>query len=290
MKISVVVPTLNRPDLLARTLAHLEQQDRAPDEVIISAPSAAHVPSYLAERYQLRFIFGAYGSSAQRNIALESLLSTTDIITFFDDDYLPARNYIARVASHFDRMNDVAAMMGHVIVDGARGSGLSFEEGEMALRAAEVSIYPHENPVDLPGTYGCNMSIRAALVGSLRFDERLVLYGWQEDIDFSSQLRCRGRVIKMADLLGVHLGIKTARVSGKRLGYSQVVNPTYLVRKGSMPKRFALNLMARNVTANIVKSLWSEPYVDRRGRLMGNIIGAYHLARGRIEPEYVLKL
>lgn len=290
MKISVVIPTFNRSHLLARMLAHLEKQERLPDEVVISAPDETHVPAYASERFELRSVYGSTGSSAQRNTALEALLATTDIITFFDDDYLPARNYLARVAAYFEQMNDVAAMMGHVVVDGARGSGLSFEEGEMALRAAEASLYPYDPPVDLPGTYGCNMSIRAAVVGTLRFDERLVLHGWQEDIDFSGQLRARGRVVKMADLLGVHLGVKTGRVSGRRLGYSQVVNPTYLILKGSMPPRFALNLMARNVTANLVKSFWTEPYIDRRGRLLGNLIGVYHLATGRIEPEYILKL
>lgn len=290
MKISVVIPTLNRPDLLARVLAHLEKQERLPDEVVISAPSETHVPPFTSNRFEVRSVYGAVGLSAQRNTAMETLLSSTDVITFFDDDYLPARNYLARVAAHFERMTDVAAMMGHVAVDGARGSGLSFEEGEMALRAAEASVYSDEAPVDLPGTYGCNMSFRTAAIGTLRFDERLVLYGWQEDIDFSGQLRARGRVVRMADLLGVHLGIKTARVSGRRLGYSQVVNPTYLILKGSMPPRFALNLMARNVTANLVKSVWSEPHVDRRGRLLGNLIGVYHLATGRIEPEYILKL
>jgi len=134
------------------------------------------------------------------------------------------------------------------------------------------------------------MSFRSSLIGDLRFDERLVLYGWQEDIDFTSQMRSRGRVVCVTSITGVHLGIKTGRVSGKRFGYSQVANAIYLIRKGTVPASFALPLMFRNITANLAKSLWPEPYVDRRGRLYGNALAILHIAMGRIEPEYILKI
>ena len=144
--------------------------------------------------------------------------------------------------------------------------------------------------VDHVGAYGCNMSLRSSLVGDLRFDERLVLYGWQEDIDFTSRMRSKGRVVSVTSITGVHLGIKTGRVSGERFGYSQVANAIYLIRKGSVPASFALPLMFRNIAANLAKSLWPEPYVDRRGRLRGNLRAILHVAMGRIEPEYILKI
>jgi glycosyltransferase involved in cell wall biosynthesis len=290
MKVAVIIPTLGRQALLGRQLAYLNELDRLPDEVIVSAPDETHVPAHLATRYPLSHVFGPSGSSVQRNRGLEAALGRADVVTFFDDDFLPAHNYLARLVECFENLPDVAAIMGHVTVDGARGSGLTFEEGMMILRATEACASSRADPVEQPGAYGCNMSMRAALIGALRFDERLVLYGWQEDIDFTGRLRSRGRIVKVAALQGVHLGASAGRVSGVRFGYSQIVNPTYLIRKGTMPTGFALNLMARNVAANVLKSLWSEPHVDRLGRLKGNLIGAYHMARGRIEPEYVLKL
>jgi hypothetical protein len=180
--------------------------------------------------------------------------------------------------------------MGHVVEDGAKTAGLSFEQGLAALRSAEASCPTTPRVRDHVGAYGCNMSIRSKLIGDLRFDERLVLYGWQEDIDFTSQLRRRGRVVEYNTLVGVHLGVKTGRVSGVRFGYSQIVNPIYLINKGTVPATFALELMARNITANLVRSFWPEPWIDRRGRLRGNLLAACHLMMGRIEPEYVLKI
>ena len=213
-----------------------------------------------------------------------------DVITFFDDDFLPADDYLDRLVQHFQRHDEVAAIMGHTAVDGAQGAGLTFEEGLMALRALEASVVADEAPRDQTGTYGCNMSLRASSIGDLRFDERLALYGWQEDIDFTGRLRRSGRVVSVTDLIGVHLGVKSGRVSGVRFGYSQLVNPTYLIRKGSIPRAFGINLMMRNVAANILRSPWPESFEDRRGRLKGNVIAAFHLMQGRVEPEYILKL
>ena len=57
-----------------------------------------------------------------------------------------------------------------------------------------------------------------------------------------------------------------------------------------MPVRFALELMTRNIIVNLVRSAWPEPYVDRRGRLRGNLLAVWHVPMGGIEPEYILKI
>ena len=75
-----------------------------------------------------------------------------------------------------------------------------------------------------------------------------------------------------------------------RLGYSQIINPVYIVLKGNMSFAYAFRLAARNVLANLVKSIRPESYVDRRGRLRGNLIGMLHLVTGRLTPEYILEL
>jgi hypothetical protein len=69
-----------------------------------------------------------------------------------------------------------------------------------------------------------------------------------------------------------------------------VVNPIYLIRKGSLPASFALGLLARNLAANVVRSLRPEPWVDRRGRLRGNLLGIVHVMSGRVAPEHALKI
>ncbi|WP_188577411.1 glycosyltransferase family 2 protein [Azorhizobium oxalatiphilum] len=290
MKLVLIIPSFGRKEILHRLLMHLEGQRRPPDEVIVTAPDASHVPCYQPETYRLTHVYGARGLCAQRNRALALVEGRFDVITFFDDDFIPADDYILEAVRAFEAQPDYAVLMGNVLHDGARDAGLTFDQGCAILRRAERGPPLDHPPVEHPGAYGCNMSIRAALIGPRRFDERLVLYGWQEDIDFTSQLRGHGRIMRLAHLVGVHLGFKSGRVSGVRFGYSQIVNPIYLARKGTMPVRFASGLIARNVLSNLIRSIRPEPHVDRRGRLRGNLLGATHLLIGRIEPEYILKL
>jgi GT2 family glycosyltransferase len=289
MRLIVIIPTYKRKDLLSRTLEHLESQTRSPDEVIVSAPDAAHVDPFKPKRFPISYVFGKEGLCAQRNQAIEQALGHCDIITFFDDDFLPASDYLSRVEEAFGEHPDWSALRGHAVVDGATNAGYTFEEGRALLRQAEGCERPIQ-VAEQTGAYGCNMSVRASHIGDLRCDERLVLYGWLEDVDFTSQLKRLGRVVSLSTLIGVHLGIKTGRESAVRLGYSQLANPVYLLRKGTVPAKFALEMMGRNIAANMIKSFWPEPYADRRGRLKGNLLAASHLIRGRIEPEYILKL
>ncbi|MFM9882251.1 MAG: glycosyltransferase family 2 protein, partial [Burkholderiales bacterium] len=74
------------------------------------------------------------------------------------------------------------------------------------------------------------------------------------------------------------------------IGYSQVVNPVYLVRKGTMDWRYAFKIVSRNVSANHLRAFGAEPWVDRIGRVRGNWIGVLDVLRGKITPERVEKL
>ena len=90
--------------------------------------------------------------------------------------------------------------------------------------------------------------------------------------------------------VGVHLGSKTGRTPGKKLGYSQVANPLYLAHKGTYPLDHALRSIARNISMNIIRSIRPEPYIDRRGRVIGNWLALRDVLGGKISPEKILTL
>jgi hypothetical protein len=48
--------------------------------------------------------------------------------------------------------------------------------------------------------------------------------------------------------------------------------------------------VARNLAANAVRSFAPEPYVDRRGRLLGNLIALRELISGKAHPTRILTL
>jgi hypothetical protein len=48
--------------------------------------------------------------------------------------------------------------------------------------------------------------------------------------------------------------------------------------------------MWRNIAANIARSFFPEPWVDRKGRLKGNLLALIDIARGRDSPGRILQL
>jgi hypothetical protein len=48
--------------------------------------------------------------------------------------------------------------------------------------------------------------------------------------------------------------------------------------------------MWRNIAANVVRSVSPEPWIDRRGRLKGNILAAIDVLIGRSSPNRIVRL
>ena len=139
--------------------------------------------------------------------------------------------------------------------------------------------------------YGCNMAYRALLFGSVQFDERLPLHGWLEDRDFSARVRTLGPIVSCRDLWGVHLGLKIGKTSDVRVGVSQIVNPYCRIYfKGSLRLGDASRLLMRPLLKNIMRVFSPEPYIDRRRRLWGNMLGFAHLLSGRVDPARILEV
>jgi GT2 family glycosyltransferase len=292
LEIAVGIATSGRREILTRTLEFLARQTRLPDLLVICPAQPEDVdPSSLA-RFPSRTltVAGARGLPAQRNVIL-SASGEADFIIYFDDDFFAESTYLEAVERIFKLYPEIAAVTGHLLADGIQGPGLTVEEAQAILQADEQST-PSDRIADCYGTYGCNMCFRlkTILENEIRFDENLPLYGWQEDIDFSLRVAPFGRVVKADALRGVHLGTKSGRTSGIRFGYSQIANPVYLIRKGTMSRKHAGKLMWRNLAANLVRSFHPEPWIDRKGRLKGNMLALLDVARGDVSPHRILQL
>lgn len=286
MRVAVIYATVGRATILAPVLDRLRQQTRLPDCVIVSAVTPEDVVGTEASPLCPEVIYGPKGLCAQRNRALAAVDGQADIVLFFDDDFLPANDYLAEMVALFEEQPDLVGVDGHVIADGATNAGYSFDDG-LRILAGDVRPVP---PIisHRIALYGCNMAIRVDAARDLSFDERLPFYGWLEDIDFTHRLSKRGTLIKSSRLAGVHLATKGGRTSGLRFGYSQVANPIYMWRKGSIPTGLALTQTMRNIASNAVRSIRPESYVDRRGRLRGNLLGLFDLLTARLDPERIL--
>lgn len=292
MKVAIGIATAGRQAQLQLTLQQVAKLDPLPQAIFVCPASADDYandpPSEISTITHL--VHGERGLCRQRN-SIIAKCREFDVLTFLDDDFYPAVDYIARVDSIFEKFPEVVIATAHPESDGAAGPGISHDEALSTLARLEAEPQGDETIQSTYGGYGCNMSLRLQTVydHAVYFDEDLPLYGWLEDIDFSRRLSRHGRVVKANTLQGVHLGTKRGRTPGRQLGYSQIVNPLYMWRKGSMDGSYAVRQISRNVAKNSFRALYPEPWVDRRGRLLGNLIGAMDVLRGIAHPNHALR-
>ncbi|KIT16300.1 glycosyltransferase family 2 protein [Jannaschia aquimarina] len=295
-RLAVAICSVGRPDCVRDLIEPLVRQTRQADLIVFAVTRPEDIgfdPSELfPDETEVSVVLSEKGLPRQRNAALDKIGDRADIVVFYDDDFVPTKTSLAGVEAFFDAFADVNGATGDLIADGIHGAGYSHGDA-MDLVTAYERDHSEQAPTiireGLAGLYGCNMVYRLTAVGTERFDETLPLYGWQEDIDFAA--RIPGRRVKTDAFAGVHRGAKSGReTAGRRLGYSQMANPWYLWRKGTMTRRFALRLMSRNLVANHIKMLRPEPWIDRRARARGNWKALAEIATGRADPRRILDM
>jgi len=286
------VSTRGRPDIVNALVEQLDEQTRAPAHVFVIGTSATDIARLNQTRTNLTAVIGREGSSSQRNDGLALAGARFSSIVFFDDDFVPSRFWIERMEAVFAAHPDIVGLTGIVLADGTTTAGIGLDDARATVRAydAEPGGVRIHDRLNYGGNMGCNMAFRASALAGITFDERLPLYAWLEDGDFRKQVEKRGRVVRVEGLWGVHLGHKQGRGRGVTIGYSQIANAIYLARKGTIPKSHLAKLATQNFIANLVRSIRPEPFVDRRGRLWGNLLALADTVRGRVRPERILEL
>lgn len=288
LRIHIVIATVGRGALLRQTVDLIAAQTRRVDGVVIVAPAADDFGTAGESPVQPELVLSPKGLCRQRNRALDLLEGRTDVVLFLDDDFVMAPDYVAAIEELFVSDPGLAGITGNLVADGVRHGGFTVEQALDLIARDAAELDPAIGP--RTALYGCNMALRMALAQGLRFDEALPLYGWQEDIDYTMRLARRGRLISTGRVTGVHLGVRGGRTSGRRLGYSQVANIVYLLRKGTIPFGLAQRLFWQNLASNLLRTPFPEPHIDRAGRLAGNLRALADLALGRIDPRKIERM
>ncbi len=287
----VVISSAGRPELLQETvLSVLGQTERCLLRLSVTGPEDVFPET--REIAGVQVLTGPRGSSRQRNAALASITHQPECVLFIDDDVELDADYVRETLLCYRTQPSVAVVNGRNLAHGRYRAGecdrrqarvlIAEARGQMAVRRPEPgAITP------MATSYGCRMSMRGSLLGRVHFDERLVLYGFLEDLDFALACRPFGTMVESVRALGVHLEVASGRLGGVRRGYSDVVNPLYVARKwaGYTMSRAILGSLRRTWTS--AAGAMSE---GDRGRLRGNLLGWRDALRGKLEPEHILEL
>jgi GT2 family glycosyltransferase len=286
---AVVIATKGRPQEVSKLLGALALQTVNPKLIVVSASHESDIEPNLVLAKNVELLFGPPGLTAQRNRGLSLARNGYDLVVFFDDDFIPSRFWIERAQYLFARQIDLGTVTGRVLLDAIKVGELPWSEGQAIVDRADCSN-------EMPGLsnyrtwtnspYGCNMAYRTKAIEGMMFDERLALSGWLEDLDFGLRAGRRGGMVSTDFVWGVHLGSGGGRGSDVRFGYSQIVNPWYLMKKGVINPLDGVRRIGQGLASNAIRVV-QKSHVDRRGRIIGNLMGIKDIVTGKWAPERI---
>lgn len=134
MRISVIIPHLNQPDMLARCLASLDAGTRHPDEVFVVDNGSAVLPDVPAHVTLLRQAIPGPGPA--RNLGVSH--ATGDICAFIDADCLADPDWLASAAA---AMTDHDILGGDVRIAYADPANLTVLEAYESIYAYRMDRY-----------------------------------------------------------------------------------------------------------------------------------------------------
>jgi glycosyltransferase involved in cell wall biosynthesis len=184
---SVVVPTRDRPERLARCLAALERQRGASVEVVVvddGSARADEVSEAVARCPRARVIHQkTAGPAAARNAGARG--ARAPFVGFTDDDCEPAPDWAARL---WGRLREGA--------DALAGTTVNARPRDPRARASQiVTDYVSQRALEQPSRTSFapsnNIACTAELLGSVPFDERYRAAGG-EDRDWCARLVAQG--------------------------------------------------------------------------------------------------
>jgi GT2 family glycosyltransferase len=197
-RLSIVVPTYRRPELLARCLAALVGQKLNPAayEIVVADDASSNATHEQIEAFAasvpaaVRYVpvDGNHGPAAARNAGWRAACG--EVIAFTDDDTIVDAGWAAAGLGAFDRDPNLAAATGRTDVP-LPPRPTDYERNEAGLATAEFI------------TANCFVR-RRALEAVGGFDERFRL-AWREDSDLHFSLLERGlKIVKVPEAVIVH--------------------------------------------------------------------------------------
>ena len=213
MKVSVVVPTLNREQPLCDTLRHfLEAETYGNRELIVIDQSDRHgaaTEEFLSKHKEdMQYVrVTKKGLPSARNEGVRR--STGDIVVFVDDDVLPREGFLA---AHVKRYADptVVGVTGPALAPGDHPKSRE-EIGEAAFKsvsAQQLMRFDLGFPVVAQWAVGCNMSFRREVILRLGgFDEVFERAPIGDDAEFSHRAKTLGTIWYEPDAALIHLQV-----------------------------------------------------------------------------------
>ena len=269
--ISVVIPTYQRPADLLKALAHIQQCDPRPAEIIVHIDNDDHQTETIlqAQGNDALVILKSdtqVGPGGGRNRAIAK--AQYDIVASFDDDSYPLdRDYFARLLQLFDRFPK-AAVIGAAI----------YHLGEPIQPDRPTATWEH-------AFVGCGCAYRrSAFLATQGYVELPLAYG-MEEVDLSLRLHHQGWGVLITPWLRVFHDTHLAHHNHPKITAASITNQALLTYLRYPPTYWGVG--AGQVLSRI---LWLLRHQRRAGVLQGivnipGLISQHSPLRQTVSPQ-----
>jgi GT2 family glycosyltransferase len=217
MKVSIIIPTYNRNEMLCKTIANILLFEHQYHELIIVDQTKEHETQTrlyldnLVSGKKIKYLYVDYPNLPNaRNVGIQA--ASGDIILFFDDDVEINKDTIPSHVSGFS-LADVGCVTGKVIVQNTKQDGNKVLENTGILkkrlkkllflflkkrasyvgRLGILANYSGDKTLPADSCIGCNMSFKKeAFIKCGLFDSNFTGNAVREDTDMSVRLRRSG--------------------------------------------------------------------------------------------------
>jgi GT2 family glycosyltransferase len=284
VRLSVLIPTLRRPEILRETLESILEADPLPDEVLVidgdPEESARRVVDELRPaggRPDFRFLASRASVTRQRNDGID--VATGDVIVFLDDDVGVDPKLFATLGGAYSE-EEIVGATGRVVEPAAHRIGgyesrlrrmlfAGVPEGSFAPFGYPRYSFHGDREMDVEFMPGCLMSVRRDAARLVRFDETLGGYALAEDEDFSYRLSRAGRIRFLPDAVVEHKKTGFSTANAYEFGRKLVVNRTYLFRKNFRPNPWRWMQFGVLFLLLLAHRLVNREWAGARGLLAG---------------------
>lgn len=287
---SLLVPTLNRPDHLGRLLASIQIQTRTPDEIVVIDQSDDSRSRELFESWQAApqtkkvYLHRTVKSLIlARNAGLDAS-GKVDLVAFLDDDLVLRPSFCEHIVTRFemDTMGLYAGGMGTIAGSRKRFKPLQTlfmmpREGSGKFSRSGAPTFPHWKGSfsDTEFLSGGITFWRKEILMRHRFDERMVGYGYGDDVDVSYRISRKHRNFIEPLATCEHEDHAPGREQGFAYRRGWIQNFYYLAQKNGISRFWFLWCALGHVLRDLI--CMDGP------KLRGDLVALRNIARGEID-------
>lgn len=256
IRISVVIPTYNRPGDVVCLLCSIKRQSVKPLEVMVVDDTPNSIIEVLCEKMRINLKENKIELLYLRNVKEPSITTARnmgvkvargDVVLFFDSDIIPLEGYIESILEVFMNYPHVLGVQGFEIRKKINKpySLLSFLWHRFLREIFFLSIPTYDScrmfeyPVVLTRAINCewlagsNMAWRKEVFSEFSFDENLKGYAYMEDVLFSHSVfqKYPNSLLITPRAKCIHKLSKTARMTNREFKKRERICRKYVLKK-----------------------------------------------------------